>query len=45
MVVEQNLNFIHEVADYLIVLDQGRSVLEGPRGELSNDQIISHLGV
>lgn len=45
IVVEQNLDFIDSVADRLIVMDQGRVVLEGRTADLGRDQIAAHLSV
>lgn len=45
VIVEQNLNFIEEVADAYLVLDQGREVLAGPAHEIGRADLVRHLGV
>jgi branched-chain amino acid transport system ATP-binding protein len=45
IVVEQNLAFAERVADRYLVMDQGRSVLEGPAGTIDRGQILIHLHV
>jgi ABC-type branched-subunit amino acid transport system ATPase component len=45
IIVEQNLDFIDAIADALIVMDQGRIVLEGRANEIGRDQIAAHLSV
>jgi len=45
IVVEQNLAFLEAISDRLMVMDQGRIVLEGRTGEVSRDRIIGHLQV
>ena len=45
VIVEQNIHFLENVADYLIVMDQGRIVLEGPAVTIKRADIIAHLGV
>ena len=45
IVVEQNLAFAERIADRYLVLDQGRSVLVGPRAKIERVQILAHLSV
>jgi branched-chain amino acid transport system ATP-binding protein len=45
VVVEQNLAFAEAVADRYLVMDQGRVVLEGARGEIGRDALLAHLQV
>jgi ABC-type branched-subunit amino acid transport system ATPase component len=45
VVVEQNLAFAERIADRYLVIDQGRVVLAGPRGEIDRAQLLSHLHV
>jgi ABC-type branched-subunit amino acid transport system ATPase component len=43
IIVEQNLTFIEQVADDVIVLDHGESVLAGPFAALGRDALERHL--
>ena len=43
IVVEQNLRFAYAIADTLLVMDQGRSVLQGKAGEIARDAVLEHL--
>lgn len=43
VVVEQNLQLAEEIADAFIVMDQGRSVLQGEAGELEREALLQHL--
>ncbi|MDP7426520.1 MAG: hypothetical protein QF394_14070, partial [Rhodospirillales bacterium] len=45
IIVEQNIDFIKTVADYLIVLDQGVVVLEGPASAITRDEIVGRLRI
>lgn len=45
VVVEQNLAFAERVADRYLVMDQGRVVLAGGRGEIGREQLLEHLHV
>jgi urea transport system ATP-binding protein len=45
VVVEQNLAFAERVADRYLVMDQGRVVLAGSRGEIGREQLLEHLHV
>jgi branched-chain amino acid transport system ATP-binding protein len=45
VVVEQNLAFAETVADRYLVMDQGRVVLTGARGEIERETLLSHLHV
>jgi len=45
VIVEQNLAFAERIADRYLVIDQGRSVLEGPRAAIDRKQILAHLHV
>lgn len=45
IVVEQNLAFAEAVADRYLVMDQGRIVLAGARGEVGRDALLAHLHV
>jgi ABC-type branched-subunit amino acid transport system ATPase component len=45
IVVEQNLSFIAAVADEVLVLDHGETVLAGPLAELGREAIEAHLVV
>ncbi len=45
IVVEQNLAFAERIADRYLVMDQGKSVLAGPRAEIGRDAILAHLHV
>ncbi|MDE2283146.1 MAG: hypothetical protein KGK33_00840 [Hyphomicrobiales bacterium] len=45
LVVEQNLTFAERTADRYLVMDQGRSVLEGSPATVDRDRILVHLHV
>jgi branched-chain amino acid transport system ATP-binding protein len=45
VVVEQNLAFAECIADAYLVIDQGRVVRQGRRGELGREQLLEHLHV
>lgn len=44
-IVEQNLSFIEQVADQVLVLDHGEVVLAGPMAELGRESLERHLMV
>jgi urea transport system ATP-binding protein len=45
IVVEQNLAFAERIADRYLVMDQGRTVLEGYRSTIERGQILANLRV
>lgn len=45
IVVEQNLAFAERIADFYLVMDQGRAVLEGERAAIDRQRILAHLHV
>jgi branched-chain amino acid transport system ATP-binding protein len=45
VVVEQNLAFAELIADRYLVIEQGRAVLEGWRGEVGRERLLAHLHV
>ncbi len=45
VIVEQNLSFIEQVADEILVLDHGRSVLAGPLAAIGRAALEKHLQV
>ena len=45
VVVEQNLSFAERIADRYLIMDQGRSVLEGSSSTIHRGQILAHLHV
>lgn len=45
VIVEQNLSFIEQVADDVLVLDHGEAVLAGPMAQLGRDALVRHLMV
>jgi urea transport system ATP-binding protein len=45
IVVEQNLAFAELIADRYLVIEQGRVVLAGQRGEVGREQLLAHLHV
>lgn len=45
IVVEQNLAFAERIADRYLVMDQGRTVLEGPRSTIDRARILAHIHV
>lgn len=45
IVVEQNLAFAELIADHYLVMDHGRCVLSGSRGEIGRPDIVKHLTV
>ena len=45
VVVEQNLAFAERIADRYLVVEQGRTALEGRRDEIDRTRLLSHLHV
>lgn len=45
IVVEQNLAFAELIADRYLVIEQGRVVLQGRRGDVGREQLLAHLHV
>lgn len=45
IVVEQNLAFAERIADRYLIMDQGRTVLEGARTDIPRERILGHLHV
>ncbi len=45
IVVEQNIGFIEAVADHVLVLDQGRAVLDAAMADTDRARILRHLAV
>jgi branched-chain amino acid transport system ATP-binding protein len=45
VVVEQNLAFAELIADRYLVIEQGRAVRDGGRGEITREQLLAHLHV
>lgn len=45
VVVEQNLAFAERIADGYLVVEQGRVVRRGRRGEIGREQLLAHLHV
>jgi len=45
VVVEQNLAFAESIADRYLVVEQGRVVREGRRGDVTREQLLAHLHV
>jgi ABC-type branched-subunit amino acid transport system ATPase component len=45
VIVEQHVAFALSVADHLLVMDQGRSVLQAPAGEVDRDRLLGYLQV
>jgi ABC-type branched-subunit amino acid transport system ATPase component len=45
VVVEQNLTFAERIADRYLIMDQGRTVLEGSSSAIHRGQILAHLHV
>ncbi len=43
VIVEQNLDFADSVADAILVMDQGRSVLQGVASEIDRESVLEHL--
>ena len=43
IVVEQNLAFAERIADRYLIMDQGRSMLEGSRAEIERRHVLEHL--
>lgn len=43
VIVEQNLDFADAVADAFLVMDQGRSVLQGVASEIGRESVLEHL--
>jgi ABC-type branched-subunit amino acid transport system ATPase component len=44
-VVEQNLAFAERIADRYLIMDQGRTMLEGSRSEIERSHVLEHLHV
>jgi branched-chain amino acid transport system ATP-binding protein len=45
IVVEQNLAFAERIADRYLIIDQGRTVLEGTPSTIDRDRVLAHLHV
>ncbi len=45
VVVEQHVAFAQSVADHLLVMDQGRSVLQAAAGEVDRERLLGYLQV
>ena len=45
VVVEQNLAFAERIADRFLVIDQGSVALEGARGEIDRERLLTYLHV
>jgi branched-chain amino acid transport system ATP-binding protein len=45
IVVEQNLAFAERIADRYLIMDQGRTMLEGSRSEIERSHVLEHLHV
>jgi urea transport system ATP-binding protein len=45
IVVEQNLAFAERIADRYLIMDQGRSMLEGSSAEIERQHVLEHLHV
>jgi urea transport system ATP-binding protein len=45
IVVEQNLAFAERIADRYLIIDQGRSMLEGSCAEIQRQDVLEHLHV
>ena len=45
VVVEQNLAFAESITDRYLVVEQGRVVREGRRGDVTREQLLAHLHV
>ena len=45
VVVEQNLAFAELIANRYLVMEQGRSVLDGRRADVERDQLLQYLHV
>ncbi len=45
VVVEQNLSFLQQIADEVLILDHGESVGAGPISDFSRERLESHLAV
>ena len=45
IVVEQNLAFAERIADSYLIIEQGLAVRAGRRGEISREQLLTHLHV
>lgn len=45
LIVEQKLHFARKIADYFSILDRGRVVASGKRGELTDELVARHLTV
>ena len=45
LIVEQKLHFARKIADSFSILDRGRVVASGKRGELTDDLVARHLTV
>ena len=45
VVVEQHLTLAGQIADEILVMDQGRTVLQGPAAEIPRERILEHIEV
>ena len=45
IVVEQNLAFAERVAERYLIMDQGRTMLEGSRADIERSRVLEHLHV
>ena len=45
IVVEQNLAFAERIAERYLIMDQGRTMLEGSRSEIERSRVLEHLHV
>ena len=45
VVVEQHLTLAGQIADEVLVMDQGRTVLQGPAAEIPRERILEHIEV
>ncbi len=45
LLVEQNLDFVREIAEEFTILETGRIVVQGPIADLTDDVVSKHLSV
>jgi ABC-type branched-subunit amino acid transport system ATPase component len=45
VVVEQNLTFLQQIADHVLILDHGERVAHGPMQDFTRDVLERHLTV
>jgi branched-chain amino acid transport system ATP-binding protein len=45
IVVEQNLAFAERIADRYLIMDQGRTMLEGSRSSIDRSHVLAYLHV